>query len=546
MQPPAETLPLALGAALAAFGFGSGLAAVLRIRANPGDAGILGLLVLGFLGSALHFVTPLTPEVHLAVLGAGVVLALTRTPALRRPGVAWVLPALIFLSTLANRQTAYNYDIALYYLQTMRWITEYPIVAGLVNLHGRLAYNSLIFPLTGVADTHGTGWIANLVLMQFVLLSLVLRLRRFSAGGPGTAAAFWVLFTAILLLALGNGSVTNWYGIMNADVFVAVLSVYFLCVAIGLAADGDRAPDLAILLFLAVFAVLIKASAAPLLPAAAALVWRYRGSLSHIPVWRTAAVACLVLSVWLARGFTLSGCAIYPAPATCIFRLPWSVPAYQARSETVAIRSWARKEGEFDFDKVLRDQAWIPEWIHTSGKDPSIRLFLLLTPLGLLALVPRQRHWGVPKGLILTISGGYAVYLVFWFTSAPNLRFGRGALLSMALLSAGAALQSAIGLPRFAPRGPALATAVIAAAGLQIFWRAPFDYRYIEAAIPANLYTTPGGNRVFVPSDPVVRDRCWNHPLPCTPYIDAYALQRLRWPKDWPAPLHRTFNQQNK
>ena len=70
-----ETFLLVLCAAIAAVGYGSGLSPILRIESNLGDRGILGLLSFGFLGCLLHFVIPLTPAVHLAILAGGVSVA---------------------------------------------------------------------------------------------------------------------------------------------------------------------------------------------------------------------------------------------------------------------------------------------------------------------------------------------------------------------------------------------------------------------------------------------------------------------------------------
>jgi len=44
----------------------------------------------------------------------------------------------------------YIYDNALYHIQTMKWHQSYPVIKGLGNLHGRLAFNSTILLLSGL------------------------------------------------------------------------------------------------------------------------------------------------------------------------------------------------------------------------------------------------------------------------------------------------------------------------------------------------------------------------------------------------------------
>jgi hypothetical protein len=130
-----ETFLLVLCAAVAAVGYGSGLSAILRIESNLGDRGILGLLSFGFLGCLLHFVIPLTPAVHLAILAGGVSVAVVSRTGLRNPIVVWAGAAIISIYVLSHQQSNLNFDAGLYYLQTMRWITEHQIVTGLGNLH---------------------------------------------------------------------------------------------------------------------------------------------------------------------------------------------------------------------------------------------------------------------------------------------------------------------------------------------------------------------------------------------------------------------------
>ena len=40
------------------------------------------------------------------------------------------------------------------------------------------------------------------------------------------------------------------------------------------------------------------------------------------------------------------------------------------------------------------------------------------------------------------------------------------------------------------------------------------------------MMTAPGGKPVWIPQ---VVDQCWDHQLPCTPYFNGEALQRVRW-----------------
>src|SRR5271157_4834809 len=68
--------PLAIAAAAACLGYGFGLARLLGIAVDVGDAGILGLACLAILGCAIHFVAALSTTVQIVVLGGGLALCL--------------------------------------------------------------------------------------------------------------------------------------------------------------------------------------------------------------------------------------------------------------------------------------------------------------------------------------------------------------------------------------------------------------------------------------------------------------------------------------
>lgn len=76
------------------------------------------------------------------LLEARSLAGLARTGAHRAPAlVVLLIPALLWM---ANRSAgpAQFFDLGLSYLQAVQWNSSYPIVPGLGNLHGRLAFNS--------------------------------------------------------------------------------------------------------------------------------------------------------------------------------------------------------------------------------------------------------------------------------------------------------------------------------------------------------------------------------------------------------------------
>ncbi len=521
-----ETFLLLLCAAIAAVGYGSVLSTMLRIQPNLGDRGILGLLSFGLLGCLFHFVTPLALPVQLALLAVGISLAAVSRSGLWIPRDSWAAVAIILVFVLSHRQSTLSYDTGLYHLQAMRWITEHRIVPGLGNLHGRLAFNSLIFPIAGVADRSGIGWISNLLVVLFVLISFFLRLRNVTADRHGSGLAFWVLAFSILILWKNY-----WYGVLNADAFIAVLIVYWTCIAVGLAASPHMEADLAMLLLSAVLAVSVKVSAAPLLLPAVAIAWIHRNRLPTAVTLRVASAAGLLLMLWMLRGIVLSGCAVYPVSQTCITSLPWAESQHAVGSESLAIRAWARKPGDHNFAQVVKDRAWFPQWFSAAQQDQAIRLLIIFAPLGLFATLLRRNIYGDPEHGLPVIASGLIGCLIFWFVTAPDPRFGQGFLLAVVVVCGSFAFAVFFRRPRFAIYMPILVVSGMAILSIRALWRVKSDYFYTVSEVPTYQLRGAVGNRVFVPK---ILDQCWDHRLPCTPYFDPAALERIRWPGGLP------------
>jgi hypothetical protein len=534
---PIEAALLVLSAGIAALGYGSALSSILRIKPNAGDHGILGLLSFGFIGCLFHFVTPLTAALQVAILGVGIGMAAAvaiRRNATGNSKALWIGSAAVCLCVLTFRQANLNNDAALYYLQTMRWIREQPVVTGLVNLHGRLAFNSMVFLIGGVADRSGIGWIANLLVILFVLVSLYIRLRSIAGSQRPARLAFWFAVLASLILLD-----SSWYGVLTADTFTAVLVIYWTCVALGLSASTSLPADIAMLVLTVTLAFVVKISSAPLIAPTVALVWIYRKQLP-VSMLRVASTGALVVLVWMTRGFMLSGCAIYPVSQTCAFGLPWTASKSQLTAESLAIRSWARQPGQADFAKVLKDWAWLPHWFVGALHIRSIQILMAGVLLGLLALLVERRARRRPGPAVVLVATGLAACLVFWFIAAPDIRFGQGFLLSAGMLGASAILAACFGMPRFAAHVPALLVALMLLLGIRALKRERRDYIYSLSEPATYQVADANGHRIFVPK---VADLCWNHELPCTPYLEPVNWIKVRWPANWPVPSPGVISQ---
>jgi hypothetical protein len=519
---------LTLCAGIAAVGYGSVLAWFLRSRPNLGDRGILGFLCFGFVGCILHFAVALSTVPQVIVLAVGATMAaLLWRQVLQDASLSLIGAVGLSFFVLLHPQalSSPNYDNGLYHLQTFKWNREFPITVGLGNLHGRLAFNSILFLTAPLTDRIEIGWITNLLTFAFVTLSLFARHRRIEWSDSRGAMQYWFVTLTLAIFAVQP---KYFLGILVADSVVTVLIVYWVSLALGLSRSGDRSTTFALLVASAVLATTEKISAAPLLFLTMALWWSYRKERFLRPkhVWT---IAVLMLAVWMLRGVLLSGCAVYPVRQTCFSSLPWAVSLRQIDDENLYIQASARQPEETDIARVLRDRSWLLPWLDTAIKSRSMEFLLAGVMAGVLATaVAGTKIWAKPRDDLWLIAIGLAGCLVFWFLSAPAVRLGAGFILAAALF--GLSLAGATFLHRacfyyYTPVALVLIIALSAIPGMEGVRIGGFFYDF--PASEAYQLPTTQTVRLWVPR---AGDQCWAHELPCTPYVNQAALARVRWP----------------
>ncbi len=138
------------------------------------------------------------------------------------------------------------------------------------------------------------------------------------------------------------------------------------------------------------------------------------------------------------RNFLLSGCLFFPLEATCL-PVPWRISPEEINSNVYWIKSWARAPG-LQPEVVLNSNRWFLPWLENILDNPEVvSALVLLCTTFIFMLVFRKAYFLFPVWvLVFTLIG-----LVFWFVSAPDLRFGNGYLWSIVLTGL------AVGLTQF-------------------------------------------------------------------------------------------------
>jgi len=503
--------------------------------------------------------------IALAVVGAAGILGLVlgrkellEWPRSAEPGgrrarfvaaACWALGVLL----LANHAIGpiRNYDTALYHLQIVRWQTFSPVVTGLGNLYGRLAFNnsSLLYmamlesgPWHGRAQHLGNGLL--LVVLGGQAAASLAQLCRFAQ--PPRAHD---LFVAAVTPRLLQGAFTEVSG-FSTDLPAFALGIVVVALLLRLCLDdpavsGDVSGDAFAVCVLAAIGVTVKLSFVALgTTAFVAALWCGfgRGGAAG-PAPRRLLIAAPVLALlavipWMIRNVILSGYILYPQTFGAA-PVDWRVPKASADVMRNWICCWARKPWAH-WTETREGWDWVLPWawrVSASLWDVKLPLALLCFAAVLVLFSERRRRCaasgpGLPRpAWLLLIPGGASV--ACWFLTAPELRLG---VLSIWCFTATALALSVCQLGRLAhaPRACSALVLAPAAAGvlLALATMPPLVTRpgadegfYPVRTVPLAKFATQSGLIVLVPKDS--SDPCgWDAPLPFTPHPHPRLAQR--------------------
>jgi hypothetical protein len=261
------------------------------------------------------------------------------------------------------------------------------------------------------------------------------------------------------------------------------------------------------------------------------LVWFIRrGRREHAVAARLLGLMMLVgfmlVLPWMARGVILSGYPVYPV-AAAPFPVEWRVPQERAINETRAILSWARKP-RTPASEVLGNWEWLPPWAEANLKQHELLGPLSITlSAGAMVLVRwlMRRPSGTKMRVLWAMLVPNAVFLIFWFLTAPNPRFFGGAAWVLAMATLALALAQYEGdISRTTTLSKGFTGAYLLLILLPILVDRGFtsagrqDGFHAVPKIEVNTFEMKSGLILHVPKE---GDQCWDTPLPCTPYPTA-------------------------
>lgn len=413
---------------------------------------LTGAFVLAAAGQAVHFVLPLPSGISAVVLG--VLFAVVAV--VRRRDISWLVdrvkgaihgrPRLVIaflciavVIALSAARPCKVEDTANYHAQVLRWADAARLVPGLALVHGRLAFNSLWFPLEAMTSL---AFLSNgplpLVNTTTFLIGALYLFRQIVAGEVSRLAARLALGAFLPYIAAGF----FYAGSLSPDLPALTygLLAFF---AVARALESRTAVLSALAVCLVVAAASWKLSTAPLLLFVPFLLWdRWVVTRGRIEK-RWIFVGAFLLAVGLmlvARSVILSGYPLYPSTALDVFPVGWKAP-WLAHGHEIGIRVFARGLRTQNPTEAVTYplSQWFPVWIRNLNNTARVCLAFLAVGVALLfpsMLNPATRRWLAEgnRRALFAITTVALLSSAFWFFEAPDVRFGASYLSALAAI----------------------------------------------------------------------------------------------------------------
>jgi hypothetical protein len=420
----------------------------------------------------------------------------------------FILSAVVHRITLGDTES--------YHAQSIQWVRKYSVVPGLGNIHGRLAFNSMFFVISGLF-TFQFKDILIYPLNGICYLVLALKLSSLSfaefRGGILWKALFYLLLMLISVLILLPD--------LNSpapDVICSIIIMYVFTMILENRMHGrNLSNQQTVLLTLSVFtSISFKLSSIFLI--ITLLLVLDKNVFKRILL--TSLAGMIVLSSFFIRNYYLSGYLVYPYPKADYFNVDWKIPLNNVHEMKLEIESWARipAVSSAEVDKI-KLQDWVPVWFKALNFNNKV---LVLANILLLLLVPvsifRKDY------LVSVIQAFILLNLCFWFLMAPDPRFAYGFLFTgfaLAISYFAGLFETGINkkvLHKISRIG--LACFIVVIIGRRIMspvgtlinpslWVVPASFRVVETT------EYDAGFKYMVPNEDV---GCCNTEIPCVPY----------------------------
>lgn len=309
-------------------------------------------------------------------------------------------------------------DTGLYHAQFIQWITNYKIIPGLGNLHGRFAFNNQSFLLEALFSFSFLKLrffhLVNSYLLLILSFSLIFSIHRIIYSNRIRSILYVGLLILFQLFYLISASSPT------PDIFSTV-GIWFVVMIYleRITSKNNNKFYWVILVFTSFFLITVKLSTLPIVLIVFLYLLEPDSTLKR-KIFLIISLGMIVYIPFFIRNYIISGYLVYPYPFIDLFNPDWKIPVPYVH-EMKSVISTHAQVGDW---QVRTFSEWLPIWFsNLSAGFKILSVFILLSPiltLTMIILSKSIRNFFQSEFRILIIC---FLAIIFWFFSSPNYRF---------------------------------------------------------------------------------------------------------------------------
>ena len=403
------------------------LLSLLKVKLNEGEKLLTGIPITFFVLSTLNFFTALNFQVCIYLCLTTVIFSLIKVKWKRTFKVLkttfYNYPLLtigyLIFALLNGVCSIEHSDSGLYHISGIKWITDYPVIKGIGNIHGRLATHSSVWVLNAFSKT-----LYNLTSLNVVII-LILGFFLLKEKQKDNNTHLILLTSPFFMWRMISSPSTDFFLIC----YTSLLIFFFF---------RKKKINFLTIMVLTIFSITIKLSILFLFPMFALILYtKYRTE--GLKRWLICSLSFLLIVPFFIKTIYVSGYLLYPFSMIDIFNVPWKIEKDCVEYMDFIVSNFAKTKNAIKHESIS-GYNWVNYWwnnhltVDSNGMNHFGNQTLLLTTiiLGLssLVIVIFKKNF-VFVGYVITAT----LAIVVWFHKAPDFRFGYLFFLNLIFIS---------------------------------------------------------------------------------------------------------------
>ena len=319
----------------------------------------------------------------------------------------------------------YHEDFGYYHLPYSLAFIEEKIVFGFANIDIPYVYNSIwlnLYPIFFIENKN----FDFLTLPSFLLFLsfIIFSIKNIIEKKDQIKNSDYYLIVILFYFLLKFTRISE-FGVDFPAIIFSVLSIYYFIKFYETKENLDKKSFFYFNLFFAIFAILIKLSAALIIILPIFLfLTNFKDLKFYILSLRFLAISFLCI-IFFVQQFIYTGCFLFPTTLTCL-NVSWFNPEHIDLSKRLELinKSYSSAKGIYSPEEYLSNFNWFLIWIKRNFKEILEHLMTMILPILIFVLVSKKKLGTIlvfEKKLILVFF--IILSLIFWLNYSPVLRF---------------------------------------------------------------------------------------------------------------------------